>query len=160
MPKILLLLILLGATLISGCDSTGEGDREAIARDWVERYEERLNEEILDEIVKVDFGYQMGNELIRRMINDDVARQVSSGLEWSYEPSSSNSDKITATASITVEIQTKTLSSMGGLIKAPALEGRITASVPYKLTILKMGEIIQWGMSRSDVIITLDVAPR
>ena len=33
----------------------------------------------------VDFGYKLGNELIKNAIRDDVTRQVSSGLDWSFD---------------------------------------------------------------------------
>ena len=144
MTKIALTLALPSVLFIIGCGATG--NRQEIAEDWVDRNQGHLEAQMVDLVVGVDFGYKLGNELIKNAIRDDVTRQVRSGLDWSFETSTRDCSTITATASVELAIYTKAAEAMSSLIRVPALEGTITASLPFKLTIDGDNEIVSWDM--------------
>ena len=158
MTKIALMFASITALFFIGCGAGDGVKRQEIAEDWVTRNQDLLEDHVVDLILGADFGYKLGNELIKNAIRDDVTRQVRGGLDWSFESSDEDSSTITATASIKVEIQTKAASSMSGLIKAPALEGTITASQPFELTIF--GETISRDVFPSGGRVSLDLRPR
>ena len=151
----LLLLAFLSVIFIS-CD--GVSDRESEAKEWVEQYSDQLQDDIIKQILRYDFGYGMGNELIRRAIERDVVRQVSSGLEWEFDIPENENAKITATASITVEMQTEEMTTIISRVTSPPLQGTITASVPYELRISRSA--VQWSMDEAGVNVTADVSLR
>ena len=151
-----LAMTLLGVALAVGCGAAGS--RQEMAQDWVNRNQDSLEDQVVSVIIGADFGYKFGNELVKKAIRDDVVRQVRGNLDWSFEPSSVDEAKITATASMEEEIQTEAMSSMSGLIRAPALEGTIAVSQPFELTIV--GESISYPMFPAGGSVILDIRTR
>ena len=117
-----------------------------------------LQDDVTDVILTADLGFGNGDVLLRKAIEDDVVKQVRSGIEWEFAPPGDDLAKIVLTARVEVDVETEPMETIGGLVTVPALVGTIGVEQPYIVTVTDNVDFM-WERDEDGLTINITLSP-
>ncbi len=117
-----------------------------------------LQDDVVNVILTADLGFGRGDVVLRKAIEDDVVKQVRSGMEWDFEPPGDDLANIVLTARVEVDVETEPLETLGGLVTVPALVGTIGVEQPYIVTVTDNMDFT-WERDEDGLTINVTLSP-